>query len=83
MTHCIIESQARSPVVDYQGDVVQFERVYESLHVFGVIDEPIADIRFVGFSHADQVEGDRSTVRLKVGNDVVAHQGQCICRIKI
>ncbi len=70
MTHCVVKTDSRSPIVDHQGKILELHLFDKALHVLDVLKESVLDVRFVGLAHSDQIQGDATAQGAQVGNDV-------------
>ncbi len=70
MTHGVVKTESRSPIVDHKGQIFEFHLFDEAFHVLDVLKESVLDIRFIGLTHSDQIQGDATAQGAHVGNDV-------------
>jgi len=66
----IVQTQHRSPVMHHEDDVVEIKRVNEALEELVVGLVRVVELRLVGETEADVVEGDDSAARRYVRHDV-------------
>jgi hypothetical protein len=73
----IVQAEARSPVVNDEGDVLELERLDEPLDVAVVIGEYVIDVRLIGLAETDVVRRDDPALIFDVGHDVAPQIGRC------
>jgi len=54
----------------WDGKILELHLLNEALHVPNVLKESVLDIRFVGLTHSDQIQGDATAQGAHMGNDV-------------
>ncbi len=64
MPHCVMESKCRTPVVNNKCNIFEMKFFDKFLDVFDMIEKLVVDIRFIRFTHTNQVRCNTPPQRL-------------------